>query len=103
MTFFEFISTTVIGIITGSFYGCYFLKNNLKSQCLDTCSIKKARNQLFMSSVFFAFIRIMLICGLFYYFILHSSTARTILVLLSFLTAFWCIIIKKKVCSYGRF
>ena len=92
MNLFDYLTSCLIGATVGLLYGYYFLYNNL-THSTETANLKKRS----LSYGLQGFIRIVLICGLFYYFILHTNTARTILILLSFLTAFWCVIINKKV------
>jgi ABC-type multidrug transport system permease subunit len=92
----------VLGGLTGTLYGFSFFAKGLKPPSEKETNPQQLRNRRFLFFFLFSSLRILLI-GCLWYYILRTQLVSIILVMLSFLTSFWIVIIKRKARQYERF
>ena len=87
-----FFISIIIGISVGYFYGLSFVIQQRKSFFIQQFH----RRRQFIFSFCLSIGRLLLLCGCFGY-LLHSPAIHSILLVVSFMGAFWFIVLNKKV------
>lgn len=88
------ISSLIIGCVTGLIYGFFFVETRRKTLSLATAKADQ-RKKIIIASVIGTLARIALVIFLCFH-LLQSTLINSILLLISFVGAFWLVVLKKK-------
>jgi|GEM_PF-1503205 hypothetical protein len=101
MNIFPIAVSIVTGFGTGILYGLFFLLQCKKRVLRSSSDTEQPLKRRYNTAVIYSALRILTLFAL-WCFLLRSPLNHLILVLVSFLTAFWLVIIKDKAKTYDR-